>query len=282
MKTKLAQVLSRFVNHREVVVWGNPTRLMQRDFSASGYPFRVAPEDAPLERARHYVIFPSEGDREAFFWGGDHGAYNYWQDCWQYDDVGGELPFDWALGSAAIGKWSYFGDGVASAIANGYVERIGRFASINGKAVIHVDHQFNMVFVSDEVVNLFSEEDKALFDERLLADAKLPGTANKSRGLVIGNDVWIGANAFINCSKVKYIGDGAMIGSGAVVIGDVPPYAVVVGVPAKIKRYRFTPEQVEKLLDEKWWDWDDAAIRANAGKLICPERFFGAGYENRF
>ena len=85
--------------------------------------------------------------------------------------------------------------------------------------------------------------------------------------------MYIGANAFINASRVSVIGDGAIIGAGAVVIGDVPPYAVVVGVPAKIKRYRFSPEMIKTLLRVKWWDWPDDEINVNAEILMSPELF---------
>ena len=78
---------------------------------------------------------------------------------------------------------------------------------------------------------------------------------------VIGNDVWIGSNSTI-LGGVR-IGDGAVIGAGAVVTKDVPPYAVVGGVPAKIIKYRFSPEKIEKLLQDKWWEWDDSAIKQN-------------------
>ena len=57
-------------------------------------------------------------------------------------------------------------------------------------------------------------------------------------------------------SGCKTIGNGAVIGAGAVVTKDVPPYAVVVGNPAKILRYRLTPEQIEKVEASKWWELD--------------------------
>lgn len=72
--------------------------------------------------------------------------------------------------------------------------------------------------------------------------------------LVIGNDVWIGQRAII-LSKVKRIGHGAVIGAGAVVTHDVPDYAVVAGVPAKVIHYRFDEVTVAKLLSIAWWDW---------------------------
>lgn len=75
----------------------------------------------------------------------------------------------------------------------------------------------------------------------------------------IGNDVWIGHGAIIEAGV--NIGDGAVVGSGAVVTKDVPPYAIVVGVPAKIKRFRFQKHQIDALLDICWWDWDDDIFR---------------------
>lgn len=68
----------------------------------------------------------------------------------------------------------------------------------------------------------------------------------------IGNDVWIGCRAMI-LDGVK-IGDGAIIAAGAVVTKDVPPYAIVGGVPAKIIKFRFEPTHIEELLESKWWD----------------------------
>ncbi|MBO4980800.1 MAG: CatB-related O-acetyltransferase [Lachnospiraceae bacterium] len=76
--------------------------------------------------------------------------------------------------------------------------------------------------------------------------------------IVIGNDVWIGEGVFIK-SGVK-IGDGAVIGMGSVVTKDVPDYAIVAGVPAKIIRMRFEEDQILKLQKLKWWDWEDEKL----------------------
>jgi hypothetical protein len=84
----------------------------------------------------------------------------------------------------------------------------------------------------------------------------------KSKGpVIVGNDVWVGAGAII-LSGVK-IGSGAIVGAGAVVVNDVPPYAIVAGNPARIIKFRFTQEQIEKLLKIGWWDWEESKIREN-------------------
>lgn len=68
---------------------------------------------------------------------------------------------------------------------------------------------------------------------------------------VIGSDVWIGNNALI-VSGIK-IGNGAIIGAGALVSKDIPDYAIAVGVPAKVIRYRFDEQTIARLLQSKWW-----------------------------
>jgi acetyltransferase-like isoleucine patch superfamily enzyme len=84
--------------------------------------------------------------------------------------------------------------------------------------------------------------------------------------VVIGNDVWIGHGATILAGVT--IGDGAVIAARAVVAGDVAPYAIVGGVPAREIKKRFPPETVSKLLELKWWDWPEEKIRKNV-RLLC-------------
>ncbi|QXP50775.1 CatB-related O-acetyltransferase [Cellulophaga sp. HaHa_2_95] len=72
--------------------------------------------------------------------------------------------------------------------------------------------------------------------------------------ITIGHDVWIGARAIV-MDGVE-IGTGAIVASGAVVTKDIPPYAIVGGVPAKLIKYRFSEEKIEELLSSEWWEWD--------------------------
>jgi acetyltransferase-like isoleucine patch superfamily enzyme len=71
--------------------------------------------------------------------------------------------------------------------------------------------------------------------------------------LEIGSDVWIGHNAIV-LPSVRSIGDGAVVGAGAVVARDVPPFAIVTGHPARVVGYRFDEATIQALLRERWWD----------------------------
>ena len=84
----------------------------------------------------------------------------------------------------------------------------------------------------------------------------------------LGNDVWVGANAIIMPGLI--IGTGAVIGAGSVVTKNVPDYAVVVGSPAKVLRYRFDEPTRETLLNSKWWDWPVEKIKANIKLFKAP------------
>ena len=79
---------------------------------------------------------------------------------------------------------------------------------------------------------------------------------------IIGNDVWIGAD--VTLVKNLNIHSGAIVAARSVVTKDVPPYAVVAGNPARIVKYRFTPEQIKQLLEIRWWDWPEDVIRERA------------------
>jgi len=268
MKTRLEQVLDKCLNGREIAVWGNLTRSII--CALKPYKYHIADK---VDAVKHYVVAVTDDDLENFLADEQSNTFQFINDYITFYDKGGELPFEWECYGVKIGRQTYFGEGIVGGCENGYIESIGHFTSINGSADIGVDHQLDMVFTSDDIESFFTDENKTLFKNKLTANKKHPYAHGKKR-ITIGNDVYIGANVFIDASKVASIGDGAIIGAGAVVLEDVPPYAVVVGVPAKVKRYRFLPEIIESLLNIKWWNWNVEEINKNADALMSPEIFF--------
>ncbi len=83
---------------------------------------------------------------------------------------------------------------------------------------------------------------------------------------IVGNDVWIGMAATVMPGVT--IGDGAIVATRAVVTGDVPPYSVVGGNPARILRKRFPDEVIATLLEIAWWNWDTDRITRNLGAIM--------------
>ena len=100
-----------------------------------------------------------------------------------------------------------------------------------------------------------------LFEEWGLPVEDIPKAWDNKGNIVIGNDVWIGYEAIVMAGVT--IGDGAIIGTRAVVTKDVPPYTIVGGVPAKPIRKRFDNETIKRLLALKWWDWPVEKIHRN-------------------
>ena len=84
--------------------------------------------------------------------------------------------------------------------------------------------------------------------------------------LEIGNDVWVGRNALI-LYRVKRIGNGAVIGAGAVVTKDVPPYAVVAGNPATILKYRFSESLINAAEESRWWEYSIEELKGQIGSF---------------
>ena len=138
---------------------------------------------------------------------------------------------------------------------NGDTLSIGKFCSIACGAKFI----FN---AANHALGSLSTYPFPIFFEEWGLDVEDITTAWDNKGdIVIGNDVWIGYEAVIFSGVT--IGDGAVIGTRAVVTKDVPPYTIVGGVPAKAIRRRFPDETISRLLDLKWWNWPEERIAQN-------------------
>ena len=129
---------------------------------------------------------------------------------------------------------------------------VGKFCSIGPKCKIGLPgHTLNFLSTSP----VFTEKNNAAGHSWISSNIVV-----SDKHTIVGNDVWIGADAIL-LGGVS-IGNGAVIGAGAVVTKDVPPYAIVGGVPAKIIRYRFSEEVIEKLNASQWWNLPEEKLRS--------------------
>ncbi len=132
---------------------------------------------------------------------------------------------------------------------------IGKFCSIACGA------KFIFTSANHSLKSLSTYPFPIFFEEWDLDVTNITDAWDNKGNIIIGNDVWIGYEAII-LSGVT-IGDGAIIGTHAVVTKDVPPYTIVGGVPAKPIRKRFDDKTIARLLELKWWDWPEERIKAN-------------------
>lgn len=140
---------------------------------------------------------------------------------------------------------------------------IGQFCSISDEVVIGgAEHPMDWVSTSPVFQSVKHSGPKRKFSEFDFEGIKKT---------IIGNDVWIGRRAIIKAGVT--VGDGAVIGSGSVVTKDVPPYAIVGGVPAKILKYRFDEDTIKELLQSEWWNLPDETIEGNAYLIKDPIAF---------
>ena len=156
---------------------------------------------------------------------------------------------------------------------------IGKFCSLAHEIIfaIGMNHNYNCVSTypfkhRDMLQQVESYKEK-------FANAKFPIKKynQNSNQIVIGNDVWIGRGATI-MGGVK-IGSGAVIGANAVVAKNIPPYAIAVGNPARVIKYRFDEETVKKFMAVKWWNWDLNKIYDNVPIMGDAEKFLETHYK---
>lgn len=153
-----------------------------------------------------------------------------------------------------IGINSYVVDG---AFVNGAPQvKIGKYSAIALGAVVGLsEHPIH--HISSHGFTCSPDPYRVYGEIRVPPERLRPHKSYRGR-TIVGNDVWIGRNAIV-LDGVK-IGDGAVVAAGAVVTKDVPPYAIVGGVPARVIRYRFDPKTCERLLRSRWWDYPQEFI----------------------
>ena len=143
---------------------------------------------------------------------------------------------------------------------------VGKFCSIACGA------RFLFNSANHTLASLSSYPFPLLFEEWGLEKKNVADAWDNKGDIVVGNDVWIDYEAVI-LAGVR-IGDGAVIGSRAIVTRDIPPYTIVGGVPARTIRMRFDDTVIARLLDLRWWDWPEEAVRRNIQAIAsgCVER----------
>jgi phosphonate metabolism protein (transferase hexapeptide repeat family) len=163
----------------------------------------------------------------------------------RYTQVGART----SLIETELGDYSYIVND-----ADAIYSRIGKFCSIAAHTRINPgDHPMWRVsqshFTYRASAYFSGEEDEEKFFEW-----------RRSRPVIIGHDVWIGHGAIVLAGRS--IGTGAVIAAGAIVTKDVPPYAIVAGVPAKVVKQRFPPDLAHRIEALAWWDWEHERLHA--------------------
>lgn len=150
------------------------------------------------------------------------------------------------ISESSIGDYSYIA-------MNSYISmtKIGKFCSIGPNLVCGWGiHPINGISTAPMFYSTMKQNGMTFSSVNKVEERK---------EINIGNDVFIGANVTILDGVT--IGDGAVIGAGAVVSKDIPPYAVAVGCPIEIVKYRFDSDKIEKLHRIKWWEFDDEKLK---------------------
>lgn len=158
-----------------------------------------------------------------------------------------------------VGEYTYIGPGAR--LEN--IDKIGRYCSISHDVKIGLAPHPTTWLTSNAI---FCNPSREIVKERKFQAIEQVGYTS------ISHDVWIGSSALI-MAGVK-IGTGAIIGAGSVITKDIPPYAIVVGVPGKVIKYRFPENVIEQLLLSEWWKKEPEELIVNEELVYNPENYF--------
>lgn len=149
---------------------------------------------------------------------------------------------------------------------------IGRYCSIGARvSVMGIDHPIsrfttaNITYDRQAITNAQFFKDHPEIENFQVNNQEPKNTLSAT----IGNDVWIGEDVTI--ARGVSIGDGAILASKALVTKDVPPYAIVGGVPAKIIRFRFPQNAIDRLVQLKWWNYEVQSILSASADIPIEE-----------
>jgi acetyltransferase-like isoleucine patch superfamily enzyme len=179
-------------------------------------------------------------DNSSFF-EGNNAVYNNSEISESFIGYGTYIANNSIIRKAKIGRYCAIGDNVRTSLGK---HPSNYFVSIH-PAFFSIQKQAGFTYVNEQKF----EEHKFIDEEKKYVTQ-------------IGNDVWIGNNVSI-LDGVE-IENGAIIGTGALVTKNVPAYSVVIGVPAKVNRFRFSIKEIEYLIDLKWWEKDNTWIKKHA------------------
>lgn len=188
---------------------------------------------------KFFLILFSSGDFPKTKRGSLNMNVNVLFDCQISNKVNLVLPYD--LRHVQVGDYSYIS-------RNSFVNNaeIGKFCSIGPNFCCGLGiHPVNGISTSPMFYSVGKQNGYSLVNENKITESKKT---------TIGNDVFVGAN--VTVLDGVNIGNGAVIGAGAVVTKDIPPYAIAVGVPARVVRYRFETDQIEQLNSIEWWNYE--------------------------
>lgn len=173
-----------------------------------------------------------------------------------------------------IGKYSYG----PICCNHRYIESIGAFCSFAPGVDVVFNHEMNhltthpIIYMGASMPEFQNPQDykgagktPEWYFEGVYPRRENLAITRRSR---IGNDVWLGRNVIV--TNYANIGNGVIAGAGTVITQDIPDYAIVVGAPARIIRYRYSSEEIESLNKIAWWDWSDGDIRERYDDLYLP------------